>query len=379
MSHCRKATLCGILPLVTLWSAWAQGQVAPQPAEHKEADSPPSVNSTPAPTGAASGTSELRLRQARDLFTKGSLAFKAGNHTEAIEAFLIADELVPSAALSFNVARVYEAKGDWGQSIYWYLDYLRRSPEAADEAAVRARIAELGSALTQGGRQLVVVRCDSPASVFIGARQLGDCPLGVVVEPGPVSFRLVKEGQADAIRDVDVSLSDVAVLEVTWPPTSQPPSAAEGTAAARGVDATPEVQRSTLAKPDLQAVPKEASAAELQHDNLAAARWIALGGGTLALALGGVFEWVRHDAEEDARRTAIQVDRKAELERMSDWKTAARVSAGVGGALLLAGGALWLAGGTESRSASSPRTAVEVGVAPVVDWSGAGVRVIGSY
>lgn len=380
MSHCRTPTLRALIPLLTLWSVCAPAQVAQNPQGPTEPSSARTVNTTPAPSATTSGASELRLRQARDLFTKGSLAFKAGNHAEAIEAFLLADELVPSAALSFNVARVYEAKGDAGQSIYWYLDYLRRSPDAADAPTVRAKVADLDAALTAEGKQLVVVRCDSPALVFIGPQQVGECPLGVVVEPGTVRLRLVKEGRPDAFRDVDVSQGEVAVLELSWPDPAAARTVENPTTTPKGED-DGVVARRTSGTAREQTAPVSLPAGELAHESWTkSGAWIALGGGALALTLGGVFELVRRSSEADARRTDIQVDRAAELERMSDWKTAARVSAGVGGALLVAGGTLWLVQGAEpSPAATASHGALNVGLTPVLGWNSASLNVSGSY
>ena len=49
-------------------------------------------------------------------------------YAQAIEHFLAADALVPSAALSFNVAKAYEKLGESAKALRYYRDFARRSP-----------------------------------------------------------------------------------------------------------------------------------------------------------------------------------------------------------------------------------------------------------
>src|SRR5262249_30798358 len=49
---------------------------------------------------------------AREKYRAGAAAYKAGHYKDAIDLFLDANRLSPSAALSFDVARAYEKLGD---------------------------------------------------------------------------------------------------------------------------------------------------------------------------------------------------------------------------------------------------------------------------
>jgi len=80
---------------------------------------------------------------AKQHYRAGLVAFRAGRLREAVEEFTAADRLAPSAALSFDVARVYEAMGQPGDALASYLEYLRRAPAAPNADAVRAKQAEL--------------------------------------------------------------------------------------------------------------------------------------------------------------------------------------------------------------------------------------------
>src|SRR5688572_106758 len=60
-------------------------------------------------------------------YQRGVTAFKEERWREAVELFKQADELAPSALLSFNIAKVYERMRDNRSALAWYRDYLRRS------------------------------------------------------------------------------------------------------------------------------------------------------------------------------------------------------------------------------------------------------------
>jgi tetratricopeptide (TPR) repeat protein len=104
-----------------------------------------------APSGA--GQDEQRRSQAKGEFAKGVGHYRAGRYTQAVDAFLEADQLAPSPALSYNIARAYERLNDDAAALRWYRDYLRRSPSAKNAAEVEARITELSSDVMQAGKQ----------------------------------------------------------------------------------------------------------------------------------------------------------------------------------------------------------------------------------
>jgi tetratricopeptide (TPR) repeat protein len=116
---------------------------------------------------------ESRRERAKLEFKRGSELFGAGQYQKAVTAFMAADRLAPSAALSFNIALAYEKLTDTSGALRWYRDYLRRSPRAPNAPTVQARINELSSKLSHSGLQPVVFVAPSSIQRPISAI----CPL----------------------------------------------------------------------------------------------------------------------------------------------------------------------------------------------------------
>lgn len=68
--------------------------------------------------------------------------------------------------------------------------------------------------------------------------------------------------------------------------------------------------------------------------------WIAVGTGGALLVAAGALELARRDAESDARNASTQIEYGENLSEMRARATAARICAGVGGALLVTGGVI---------------------------------------
>src|SRR5262249_13325517 len=49
---------------------------------------------------------------ARQRYLAGAQAYAAGNYADAVDQFMAADRILPSAALSFDIARAYEKLGE---------------------------------------------------------------------------------------------------------------------------------------------------------------------------------------------------------------------------------------------------------------------------
>jgi tetratricopeptide (TPR) repeat protein len=84
-------------------------------------------------------------------------AFANGHYRDAIDLFLEANRLRPSAAFSFNVARCYEQLDDASSALSWYREYLRRSDHASDTRQIARHIARLEKRLAQKGVQQITV------------------------------------------------------------------------------------------------------------------------------------------------------------------------------------------------------------------------------
>jgi len=55
---------------------------------------------------------EQRRAEAKSKYQEGAAAYSAGRFKDAVDLFLSADRLAPSAPLSFNIARAYEKLAD---------------------------------------------------------------------------------------------------------------------------------------------------------------------------------------------------------------------------------------------------------------------------
>ena len=96
-------------------------------------------NSAPTPGLDSAPDSEPGLiARAKSLFERGATAYSAGRYFEAIESFTEANDLYPNPQFSFNIAKAYDNLGSHSGALRYYLEYLRRSPEALDRVATEA-------------------------------------------------------------------------------------------------------------------------------------------------------------------------------------------------------------------------------------------------
>jgi len=267
-----------------------------------------------APVFAAPETPATLQAGAEAHYEQGVQAYRAKRYRTAIEHFLAADNMVPSPALSYNVARAYERLDEAPRALEYYRVYLRRGADPKNEAEVRARIREIETLLARRGVQQITVRSDPPgASVSIDGRARGVTPwtgeleLGqhrVVVNHGSLQRQLDVALTAERALDIDLSLGPTAApAEAT--PAAPPPSTPEKTSVIPAY------------------LPGAVAAA-----------------GAVALAGAGVYELLRRDAESDAKDADYQPAYHDDRDRMLTYQTTARVMASVGGVLVLTGGVL---------------------------------------
>src|SRR3569832_582112 len=88
----------------------------------------------PPADAAAQPPSNRELAQAH--FARGIGEYRAKRYKDAIDAFLLANDLYPSAAISFIIARAYESLQYPAGALRFYRDYLRRAPGASDAAQI---------------------------------------------------------------------------------------------------------------------------------------------------------------------------------------------------------------------------------------------------
>src|SRR3954471_11692771 len=99
----------------------------------------------------AQAADDARRAEGKARYEDGVQAYGAGRFKDAVDLFLAADKISPSAPLSFNIARAYEKLGDDSGALRWYRDYLRRNPDASNADTVRPLIATLAESLHKKG------------------------------------------------------------------------------------------------------------------------------------------------------------------------------------------------------------------------------------
>jgi tetratricopeptide (TPR) repeat protein len=185
------AWLCAVSVLAPLRAGAQPAPPAPAPAspQSKSAASRPAATPKPVPIsvpptpGAAEESGAVK--RARQLFDKGAAAYDLGHYYEAIEIFSETDRLYPNPQLAFNIAKAYDNLGSKSGSLRYYRDYLRRSPDAPDRAAVEARVRQLETALVDQGVQQLTVLSDPPeALVVLDGHPVGLTPWTGLTWPG---------------------------------------------------------------------------------------------------------------------------------------------------------------------------------------------------
>jgi tetratricopeptide (TPR) repeat protein len=297
--------------------------------------------------------------EARVRFERGVKAFEQGRYRQAIELFVEANRLSPSARSSFNIAKAYERMRDERRALAAYRDYLRALPSAENGADVRRRIAELERALQlQAVQQLTVLSNPSGAAVLIDDVPQGVTPWTGELNPGRhrLSLRLT------AYREVqqEFELAPQRALDVRVQLEAETASASAGSATGRvtadsavasGTAVWPEpvapwdtrepgpterapVSSSPPLVPPAQA-PGAPSAEFTRGPGLLT--WTLFGASAAALATAGGFEVSRQNMETRAD-SPIQIVHEDKYAAMQRRQTAARVFLGAGIATAVAGG-----------------------------------------
>ena len=265
---------------------------------------------------------EHRRTEAKAKYEQGVGVYRAGRFKDAVELFLAADELSPSAPLSFNIARAQEKLGNTSGALRWYRDYLRRAPTVQNAAQVRAAIALLDETLQKTGlQQLTVLSNPEGAKVEIDDQPAVVAPWTGELRPGRHHLSFSRAGYADAQRDVELSTTHPLDVSVQLEQENVVARSAEGPSSADRPGMLP--------------------ASEAVGPRLGVLPWATLGLGAAALGGAFTFELLRRSAESDAK-DAPQVDYQARLDRERSRQTASRIFVGVGGAFVIASGVMLL-------------------------------------
>lgn len=305
--------------------------------------------------GHDSTTPQTRAATAEVRHRAGVAAFAKGHYQDAIDLFLEANRLRPSAALSFNVARCHEQLDDASSALAWYRDYLRRSDHPSDGKQVARSIARLEKRLAQKGvQQLTVDSSPHGATVLIDGKLIGSSPWTGDLAPGAHSLDLTLPGFEHLSQHFDLPPDHALDIELALtlaraPQETRPVQAVAESPKVVEVQSAPARTPHSFAPAPPQ--PEEAS-------TLAILGWTAVATGGAALGGALAFELVRQGAEKDAQRETGQIQFAQDVRRMHAQQTAARVLVGTGAALAVVGGVMLLVGAGNSERAPDARVAL---------------------
>jgi len=283
------------------------------------------VSSVPAVADSPSDEAAMEQRrvEARSKYQEGANAYSAGRFKDAVDFFLAADRLAPSAPLSFNIARAYERLGDDSGALRWYREYLRRNHAANNAEAVHALVTNLAHVLQKKGVQQVTVLSSPPgATVAVDDQPLGVTPWTGELSPGKHHLLITERGYQDGASDFEL-------------------------APAEPLDLTVRLEQQTAAAPvsDKPAAPVIVTVAAKDHPagkKLGIVPWVTLGAGAAALGGALTFELLRRSAQSDAKADPTQLGYRDHLATEQSRQSTARVFLGVGAALAVAGGVMLL-------------------------------------
>ena len=255
----------------------------------------------------ASSTEQERKTSAQAKYQEGVEAYRNERYADAVRSFLEADGISPSAALSYNIARAYEKLADDAQSLRWYRNYLRLSPQAANAAEVQQYVTELAQSLAKKGiQQVTVLSTPNGATVTIDNSPLGVTPLTVELSPGVHTVSLTLRGYTDASNQFTLAASTPLDLPVA-----------------------------------LKLAPVQAAApAQNRGRRFGVAPYVTLGVGAVLLGVAGAYELSRRSAQSSAKSDLTQLDYERDVNAMNSRQSTARVFLGLGGAVAVAGAAL---------------------------------------
>jgi tetratricopeptide (TPR) repeat protein len=159
-----------------------------------------------AQSNSATSAPQTRRELARAAYASGADAYRAGRYREAADYFEKADQFLPSAAYSYNVALANDKLGDVGGALQAYRSYLKRRVGASNAKEVLERIEVLELRLAQQGlRQLSVSSEPSGALVSIDGAAVGVTPwIGEIAE-GRHRVRIILKGYSPVVRSVDLT------------------------------------------------------------------------------------------------------------------------------------------------------------------------------
>lgn len=320
-------------------------------------------------------------------------AFAHKRYRDSIRLFMEADELQPSALISYNIARAHDALHEIPLALASYRDYLRRAKEPYDGPRVQDRIAELSRQLVAHGfTRLTIASSPSGASVWVDGASFGLTPWTGELQPGEHTARLILPDHPDATRDFTLLPNQPLMLGIEFASTR--PGASESLAAIPALSTPSETSREDAARPQMQSgsrIPLRASwkstpktqppKSGTNGSPFTTGGLVALGTGATTLGGAVVFEVLRGNAEDNARNQTEQIKYDTALRTMQSRQSVARALAAAGGLAVLGGVALLIigAGAGPDGEVDEPTHASATRVAMNCASAGCGLSVRGSY
>jgi len=319
--------------------------------------------------------------QAHLRYQDGVEAYRKGRYKEAIDAFIAADLLIPSAALSFNIARAYEKLQDPATAVIWYRDYLHRAGFLPDRAAIEQRVSTLETVLSSKTLQRLSV-ASSPigATLALDGKPLGNTPWSGQIPLGSHELELGFPGYVPLHQTVWLTPDSPADVRVALAPSSMEPSReVRAIRSPRDERAVPfgrdaRARQPSRAKPNASAI-KDEKPENSRGNGVRTLAYVAAAAGTAAVAGGVVFEVLRRRTESQAAGDGHQVSFAEKYDTMVNQQTASRVLLGVGGGLLVTSGTLLLVTGGSAKGHPAAISSLSLGCVP----TGCGAHMSGRF
>lgn len=139
-------------------------------------------------------------------FRRGADAYQRGEHTSALEHFLLSNRLVPNRNVIFNIARTYEKLEQWADAHRYYVEALRGETAAQTITAITSAIQRISPNVA-----VIEVETEPPGATIyferkdLGARGRTPVPLAVAEGKYRVIVELAGYGPA-VVEGVEAKL-----------------------------------------------------------------------------------------------------------------------------------------------------------------------------
>jgi hypothetical protein len=181
------------------------------------------------------------------------------------------------------------------------------------------------------------------ATVAVDGRPVGVTPWTGDLLPGRHRVELSLRGYDDKAQEVDLAAHRAQDVSIGLQ-----------------AQATPNAPAAVAVAPVAQPTPSEPKDQSSETGGgMGIWPWVTLGAGGAALGGALVFELMRRSSESDAEADKTQIGYQEKLEEMESRQTTARILAGVGGALVIAGGVLVVLDMTSDKKQTA-----SIGIAP---------------